>query len=163
MKDKLVPPAPAATVENTAHALRSCRQAALLGEHSSREQAEDWAIKYFCVCAAMTLTDEQRAKAVAVIRELPTGQDTIEAFASACEREPSLADFGSAIKARAGEPSWFLSSLTDSEIDLKCVVDSSFESGNGVLTFGASTPDEVIIFAIRSALAVGKPFKVVPA
>ncbi len=101
-KDKLVPPAPAATVKIAAHALRSCWQATLLGGHASREHREqaEWAIKYLCVCAAMTLTDEERARAVAVIHELPPGQCTIEAFASACEREPSLADFGSAIKAR---------------------------------------------------------------
>nr|WP_280960306.1 hypothetical protein [Burkholderia sp. M701] len=42
-------------------------------------------------------------------------------------------------------------------------MDCRFESGDGVLTFGASTPDEVIVVAIRRALAAGKPFTVIPA
>lgn len=161
--DKSVPPAPARTVESAAHALRACKQVTPTAEHPSREQVEATALDYLYVCAAMRLSDEQRAKALTVIRGLPAGHATLEAFVSACEGEPTLAEFATTIKARVGRPSWFFSSTAADEIDLKCIVDSSFESGNGVLTFGASTPNEVIIFAIRTALASGKPFTVIPA
>lgn len=163
-KNKVVSPAPAGAVANAVYALRACTGAALFGEQPSRDQAEKWVVDILCVCAAMTLTDDQRTKAVTVIRELPSGQATIEAFVRACEDEPSLAELGAALKARVSETSSFISCPADNfEIDLKCVVDSSFESGNGVLTFGASTPDEVIVVAIRTALAAGKPFRVIPA
>ncbi|PNE59909.1 hypothetical protein A8H39_01820 [Paraburkholderia fungorum] len=156
---KIVPLAPAGTVANAEYALRASTEASLFGE-----QEQGRALDFLCVCAAMTLTAEQRAKAVRVISGLSPEKATIAVFATACEQEPALVEFGGALKSRVGWSSSLLSSPDDSvEIDLKCVVDSNFDSGNGVLTFGTSTPDEVIVFSIRAALAVGKPFKVIPA
>lgn len=49
------------------------------------------------------------------------------------------------------------------EIDLKAFIDAQFATGEGVLTFGKDTPDAVILLSIKQALAVGKPFTVIPA
>ncbi len=48
-------------------------------------------------------------------------------------------------------------------IDMKTVIDEKFAAGEGVLTFSESTPDEVIVLAIKQALAMGKAFTVIPA
>lgn len=48
------------------------------------------------------------------------------------------------------------------ELDLKSIIDEKFASGAGVLTFSKDTPDAVILLSIKQALAVGKPFTVIP-
>ncbi|AQH05568.1 hypothetical protein A9R05_41840 (plasmid) [Burkholderia sp. KK1] len=55
-----------------AHLLRNCKAVTLQGEHSTREQAEAWIVDFLCASARVTLTVEQRAESVAVIRELPS-------------------------------------------------------------------------------------------
>lgn len=50
-----------------------------------------------------------------------------------------------------------------SVIDMKTVIDEKFAAGEGVLTFSESTPHEVIVLAIKQALAMGKAFTVIPA
>jgi hypothetical protein len=48
------------------------------------------------------------------------------------------------------------------ELDLKSIIDEKFASGAGVLTFSNDTPDAVILLSIKQAIAVGKPFTVIP-
>lgn len=49
------------------------------------------------------------------------------------------------------------------EIDLQEIIAAQFLAGEGVVTIGQNTPDEVILLTIKQAVAFGKPFKVVPA
>lgn len=154
--------ASASAVENMAHLLRNCEAVTLRGEHPTREQAEAWIVDFLWASAGVTLTAEQRAESVAVIRELPSTHVTMDRFITACEGEPLLAELAAGLKSRLAGSSSLFSSSDDFEIDVKSIVDSRFESGDGVLTFNASTPDEVIVGAIRQALAAGKPFTVIP-
>jgi hypothetical protein len=48
-------------------------------------------------------------------------------------------------------------------IEMKSVVDATFAAGEGVLVIGEDTPDAVILLGIKQAVAIGKPFMVIPA
>ncbi|MFP3637879.1 hypothetical protein [Paraburkholderia sp. SIMBA_054] len=164
--DQAVPPS-ASMVEDTAQLLRNAKVVTISGEHATREHAKGymdaWMVIFASEYAGVTLTDEQSAEAVSVVRGLESGYPLLNGFVSACEGRPLLAELAAAIKARPGATSRLLSRPADEvEIDLKSVVDACFDSGNGVLTFGADTPDPVIVLAIRTALAAGKPFTVIP-
>lgn len=47
-------------------------------------------------------------------------------------------------------------------IDMKSFIDGKFASGEGVLTFSKDTPDAVILLSLKQAIAVGRPFTVIP-
>ncbi|VWC60250.1 MULTISPECIES: hypothetical protein [Burkholderia] len=46
--------------------------------------------------------------------------------------------------------------------DLKAIVAEKFAAGEGGVTIGPDTPDEVILRTIKQAVSLGKPFMVVP-
>lgn len=50
------------------------------------------------------------------------------------------------------------------EIDFKQVVNDKFARGEGILTLSADMPDQVLLLALRNALAAsnGKSFVVIP-
>lgn len=47
-------------------------------------------------------------------------------------------------------------------VDLKAVLDEKFKAGEGVVTIGPETPDDVILVSIKHAMSFGKPFQVIP-
>lgn len=47
-------------------------------------------------------------------------------------------------------------------VDLKAVLDQKFLAGDGVVTLGPETPDDVILVSIKHAMWFGQPFQVIP-
>lgn len=46
--------------------------------------------------------------------------------------------------------------------DIKAILDEKFKAGEGVVTIGPDTPDEMILRTIKHAVSFGMPFKVHP-
>nr|WP_023842462.1 hypothetical protein [Burkholderia sp. M701]BAO18919.1 hypothetical protein [Burkholderia sp. M701] len=133
------------------------------------------------VAAHVDLDNSQRDAIASLLRALPDGaelKDFVEAANSEVDRYPFqqtlLVPIVLGLRALSAQPAWTIGlfqtagasgffDLAHEEIDMKAYVDAKFSAGVGVLTVSQNTPDEVIVFAVRRAMVIGKPFAVIPA
>lgn len=137
-------------------------------------------VDFIGVAAHVDLDDRQRDAVASLLRSLPDGAELkvfVQAADSQVDRHPFeqtlLVPIVLGLRALFDQPSWtvrlfetadpigFFDDARD-EIDMKVFVDAKFSDGVGVLTLSQSAPDEVIVFAIRRAMKMGKPFSVLP-
>lgn len=138
-------------------------------------------VDFIGVAAHVDLDDSQRDAVASLLRSLPDGaelKDFVQAANSLVDRHPFertlLVPVILGLRALSDQPSWTVGLFETAdaigffddareEIDMKAFVDAKFSDGVGVLTLSQSAPDEVIVFAIRRAMKLGKPFSVIPA